>query len=102
MNGKNKKELNEFMTIKSYEEYKAGPFEKILHKLKDPDRSKNKIYNYQPTLPGIDQTPKQEIKPIKPVQDIEFENFVEQQRQQKLQGEYETNHQGLAVLKDKI
>jgi hypothetical protein len=92
------------MSAKSYDEYKAGPYEKILHKLKNPNPAKKKIYNYQPTLPGIEPEVevKKEFKPIKTAQDIQFENFVEQQKQQKSAREYELNNKGLASLKKYI
>ena len=105
---KDKDQLNKFMRAKSYEEYTAGPYEKILHKLKDPDykkEKKNNIYNYQPTLPGIEDPNleiKKETKPIKTIQDIQFENFIEQQKQQKAKREYELNNTGIALLKDRL
>jgi hypothetical protein len=104
---KDKDQLNKFMQAKSYEEYTAGPYEKILHRLKDPDyrkEQKNNIYNYQPTLPGIEPKVevKKEFKPIKTAQDIQFENFIEQQKQQKAKREYELNNTGIAALKDRI
>ena len=105
---KDKDQLNKFMRAKSYEEYTAGPYEKILHKLKDPNyrkEKKNNIYNYQPTLPGIEDPKleiKKETKPIKTIQDIQFENFIEQQKQQKAKREYELNNTGIALLKDRL
>jgi hypothetical protein len=101
---KNPKQLDKFMSAKSYDEYKAGPYEKILHKLKNPNPAKKKIYNYQPTLPGIEPEVevKKEFKPIKTAQDIQFENFVEQQKQQKAKREYELNNTGIALLKDRL
>ena len=42
---KDKDQLNKFMRAKSYEEYTAGPYEKILHKLKDPNYRKEKKNN---------------------------------------------------------
>jgi hypothetical protein len=102
---KDKDQLNKFMRAKSYEEYTAGPYEKILHRLKDPDyrkEKKNNIYNSQPTLPSIED-PKLDIKkPIKTAQDIQFENFVEQHKQQKAKREYELNNTGIALLKDRL
>jgi hypothetical protein len=102
---KDRDQLNKFMRAKSYEEYTAGPYEKILHRLKDPDyrkEKKNNIYNYQPTLPSIED-PKLEIKkPIKTIEDIQFENFIKQQKQQKAAREYELNNKGLASLKKYI
>ena len=102
---KDRDQLNKFMRAKSYEEYTAGPYEKILHRLKDPDyrkEKKNNIYNYQPTLPGIED-PKLEIKkPIKTIEDIQFENFIKQQKQQKAAREYKLNNKGLASLKKYI
>ena len=102
---KDKDQLNKFMRAKSYEEYTAGPYEKILHRLKDPDykkEKKNNIYNSQPTLPGIED-PKLEIKkPIKTIEDIQFENFIKQQKQQKAAREYKLNNKGLASLKKYI
>jgi len=105
---KDRDQLNKFMRAKSYEEYTAGPYEKILHRLKDPDyrkEKKNNIYNYQPTLPGIEDPKleiKKETKPIKTIQDIQFENFIEQQKQQKAKREYELNNTGIALLKDRL
>jgi hypothetical protein len=102
---KDRDQLNKFMRAKSYEEYTAGPYEKILHRLKDPDyrkEKKNNIYNYQPTLPSIED-PKLEIKkPIKTIEDIQFENFIKQQKQQKAAREYKLNNKGLASLKKYI
>ena len=102
---KDKDQLNKFMRAKSYEEYTAGPYEKILHRLKDPDyrkEKKNNIYNSQPTLPGIED-PKLEIKkPIKTIEDTQFENFMEQQKKQKAAREYKLNNKGLASLKKYI
>ena len=102
---KDRDQLNKFMRAKSYEEYTAGPYEKILHRLKDPDykkEKKNNIYNSQPTLPGIED-PKLEIKkPIKTIEDTQFENFMEQQKQQKAAREYKLNNKGLASLKKYI
>ena len=105
---KDRDQLNKFMRAKSYEEYTAGPYEKILHRLKDPDyrkEKKNNIYNYQPTLPGIEDPKleiKKETKPIKTIQDIQFENFIEQQKQQKAKREYELSNTGIALLKDRL
>ena len=105
---KDRDQLNKFMRAKSYEEYTAGPYEKILHRLKDPDykkEKKNNIYNSQPTLPGIEDPNleiKKETKPIKTIQDIQFENFIEQQKQQKAKREYELNNTGIALLKDRL
>ena len=102
---KNPSQLNKFMRAKSYEEYAAGPYEKILHRLKDPDykkEKKNNIYNYQPILPGIDEKPKEEIKSIQSIEDKYFDQFLEQQKQQKVQREYELNNTGIAALKDQI
>ena len=102
---KDKDQLNKFMRAKSYEEYTAGPYEKILHRLKDPDyrkEKKNNIYNSQPTLPSIED-PKLDIKkPIKTIEDTQFENFIEQQKQQKAKREYELNNTGIALLKDRL
>ena len=102
---KDRDQLNKFMRAKSYEEYTAGPYEKILHRLKDPDykkEKKNNIYDSQPTLPGIED-PKLEIKkPIKTIEDTQFENFMEQQKQQKAAREYKLNNKGLASLKKYI
>ena len=70
---KDRDQLNKFMRAKSYEEYTAGPYEKILHRLKDPDyrkEKKNNVYNFQPTLPGIDEKPKEKIKSLKTADDI--------------------------------
>ena len=102
---KDRDQLNKFMRAKSYEEYTAGPYEKILHRLKDPDyrkEKKNNIYNSQPTLPSIED-PKLDIKkPIKTIEDTQFENFMEQQKQQKAAREYKLNNKGLASLKKYI
>ena len=70
---KDRDQLNKFMRAKSYEEYTADPYEKILHRLKDPDyrkETKNNVYNFQPTLPGIDEKPKEKIKSLKTADDI--------------------------------
>jgi hypothetical protein len=77
-------------------------------RFKDPNyrkEKKNNIYNYQPILPGIEDPNleiKKETKPIKTIQDIQFENFVEQQKQQKAKREYELNNTGIALLKDRL
>ncbi len=101
---KDKDQLNKFMRAKSFDEYTAGPYEKILHRLKDPDyrkEQKKNVYNHQPT-PGMED-PKLEIKkPIKRIEDIQFENFIEQQKQQKAKREYELNNTGIALLKDRL
>ena len=41
-------------------------------------------------------------KPIKTIEDTQFENFIEQQKQQKAKREYELNNTGIALLKDRL
>jgi hypothetical protein len=53
-------------------------------------------------LPSIED-PKLDIKkPIKTIEDTQFENFIEQQKQQKAKREYELNNTGIAALKNQI
>jgi hypothetical protein len=98
--------LNSYMRAKSYDEYKAGPYEKILIRLKDPDyqEKKSKVYNHQPVLPGLEKTPPKDIeaKSIKSTEDIIYENLLRKEKIQKAQQDDEVNNQGLGTLKKYI
>jgi len=100
---KDREQLNKFMRSKSYDEYAAGAYERILHRLKDPDR-KSQGTNTPPKSdfinPESNTAEKIIPKPTKTTDEILFENFVESQKSQKQQQQDELFNTGIATLKD--